>query len=329
MLRRMRRDPHLVVCHVDKLNEPFGWRGRQRVFVAPMGDLFHKDVARSFIDRVFATMALTPQHIYLVLTKRPDLMAAYLKDEWSGLRRGTKRRKGDLIVYADGHQWMYGVKGRLFPLIASSPEGKLWREQHPTGDMVGEGGLTRWPLPNVWLGVTTENQAMADERLPILLDIPAALHFASYEPALEAVDFSLWLMPLPEWGPEPCQHCHGTGTVVTCMDDLCASSDHCMHGDGEEPCPECGGEGEVSGPGRPGLSWLICGGESGAGARPCDPAWLAGAVAQCRQAGCAVFVKQLGTAWAMVNLGRRTRAGDPSEWPPGDWPREIPGCQGR
>jgi protein gp37 len=134
-----------------------------------------------------------------------------------------------------------------------------------------------WPLPNVWLGVSVEDQVTADERIPLLLETPAALHFASYEPALEAVDFSPWLLPQP---------------------------------------------------GRPGLGWLIAGGESGAGARPCDPAWIAAAVAQCRQAGVPAFTKQFGTAWARVNLGRRTRAGDPAEWPPGDWPREVPEVYG-
>jgi protein gp37 len=278
MLRRMRRDPFKVVLHADKLNEPFSWRDRQRVFVAPMGDLFHEKVPVSFLEEVVSVIRQTPQHTYLLLTKRPQEL----------------------------------LKPRPpLPLSRQDLRVPLW-------EALG------FPLPNVWLGVTTENEPMAAERLPELLRIPAALYFASYEPALEAVDFSPWLVALPEWGPETCQRCDGEGTVVTCWDDLCANSDHCIHGDGEAPCPECGGYGEVSGPGRPGLSWLIVGGESGAGARPCDPAWIAAAVAQCREASVPVFVKQFGTAWARVNLRRRIRAGDPSQWPPGDWPREVP-----
>ncbi|MCD2115181.1 phage Gp37/Gp68 family protein, partial [Rhodococcus rhodochrous] len=47
-----------------------------------------------------------------------------------------------------------------------------------------------WPLPNVWLGVSTENQKWADVRIPILLDTPAAVRFISAEPLLGPID--LW-----------------------------------------------------------------------------------------------------------------------------------------
>lgn len=250
MLRRMRRDPHLVVCHADKLNEPFSWRGRQRAFVAPLGDLFHADVPDEFRDRMFAVMAITPRSTYLLLTKRADLAMKYLAVSDLSTRIMTAFRP--IEEQLTNEQW----------LIAGG-----W----------GATNMMPWPLPNVWLGVSVEDQVTADERIPLLLETPAALHFASYEPALEAVDFSPWLLPQP---------------------------------------------------GRPGLGWLIAGGESGAGARPCDPAWIAAAVAQCRQAGVPAFTKQFGTAWARVNLGRRTRAGDPAEWPPGDWPREVPEVYG-
>ena len=53
----------------------------------------------------------------------------------------------------------------------------------------------RWPLPNVWLGVSAEDQKTADERIPLLLQTPAAVRFVSYEPALGPVDFSPWLRP--------------------------------------------------------------------------------------------------------------------------------------
>jgi len=278
MLRRMRRKPHVVVIHPEKLNEPFTWRGRQRVFLAPMGDLFHESVPVSFLEEVVSVIRQTPQHTYLLLTKRPQEL----------------------------------LKPRPpLPLNRHDLRMPLWQ-------------ALGFPLPNAWLGVTVENKAMAAKRLPELLSIPAALHFASYEPALEAVDFSPWLRSLPEDDSGTCLRCDGSGSLLTCIDDICQACGECMHGDGETTCPECGGAGEISTAGRPGLRWLIAGGESGAGARPCDPAWLAEAVAQCREARVSAFVKQFGTAWATVNLGRRTRAGDPSEWPPGDWPREIP-----
>jgi protein gp37 len=47
-----------------------------------------------------------------------------------------------------------------------------------------------WPLPNVWLGVSVENQHFADERIPLLLQTPAAVRFISAEPLLEPVDLA-------------------------------------------------------------------------------------------------------------------------------------------
>jgi protein gp37 len=95
-----------------------------------------------------------------------------------------------------------------------------------------------WPWPHVWLGVTAEDQAEADRRLPILLRIPAVVHFASVEPQLEPVDLRRYLAA--------------------------------------------------------GLGWAIVGGESLAGCRPFDPDWARVLRDQCRAAGAAFFLKQLG-----------------------------------
>ena len=136
------------------------------------------------------------------------------------------------------------------------------------------------------------NQEEADRDIPKLLATPAAKRFVSYEPALDAVDFRRWLYPRCPCGQKaPCD----------------------LHAD----LP------------RPALSWLICGGESGPKARPFDIAWARSAVAQCKVAGVACFVKQLGAKpewndpepalseppyWMPIKL--RDRAGaDPSEWP--------------
>ena len=108
-------------------------------------------------------------------------------------------------------------------------------------------------------------QAMAEQRLPHLLRIPAAVRFVSYEPALESVDFGRWL---PKGG-EGCAGCFGRGWLP---------------GVGS-PCPWCR---------QPGIDWLIVGGESGPGARPFDLAWARSVVQQCRAAGVPVFVKQMG-----------------------------------
>lgn len=149
------------------------------------------------------------------------------------------------------------------------------------------------PLANVWLGVSVEDQATADERIPLLLRTPAALRFVSYEPALGVVNFSKWLR---------------------------------MKGHTRELCPMCG------------IDLVICGGESGPHARPCEIAWLRSSIAQCRATNTAIFVKQVGASpvWGdeTSSLGRALREGgyqlkdragaDPSEWPEDLRVREFP-----
>jgi protein gp37 len=66
-----------VMTHEDRLLEPLSWRKPARVFVNSMSDLFHEDVPDAFIDKVFAVMALAPQHTFQILTKRPERMRAY------------------------------------------------------------------------------------------------------------------------------------------------------------------------------------------------------------------------------------------------------------
>lgn len=117
-------------------------------FVNSMSDLFHKAVPEDFIDQVFAVMASCPQHTFQVLTKRADRMAEYMQNPW----------RLDNIYDA----W-YSVND-------------------------GAREVEAWPLPNVWLGTSVENQAAADKRIPELLKVPAAVRFLSCEPLLGPVD---------------------------------------------------------------------------------------------------------------------------------------------
>lgn len=134
-----------VLTHPNRLQQPLHWKKPRRIFVNSMSDLFHEDVPFEFIDKVFAVMALSPQHTYQILTKRPERMREYCQMErWA------------LVAEARGET------------------------EKPF----------QWPLPNVWLGVSCENQQTADERIPILLQTPAAVRFVSYEPALAAIDLS-------------------------------------------------------------------------------------------------------------------------------------------
>jgi protein gp37 len=115
--------------------------------------------------------------------------------------------------------------------------------------------------PNVWLGVSTENQVQLDRRVPYLLDVPARVRFLSCEPLLGPLD----LRPRPS--RELC---------IVCGEGPDAPHEH-RHGYRTR-----------------GLDWVIAGGESGAKARPCDEAWLRSLRDQCAHAGVPFFLKQLG-----------------------------------
>jgi protein gp37 len=115
-----------------------------------------------------------------------------------------------------------------------------------------------------WLGVTVENQARADERIPVLLSIPAAVHFVSVEPCLGAVDLSRYLLP----------YYYGGDKKVA----------KAIPRDIEYKPLRI----------RQSLDWVILGGESGPGARPMHPDWARGVRDQCNAAGVAFLFKQWG-----------------------------------
>jgi protein gp37 len=119
-----------------------------------------------------------------------------------------------------------------------------------------------WPLPNVWLGVSVEDQQRAELRIPALLATPTATRFVSCEPLLGPVDLSRWL------GVEP-------------MDSF---------GWGQELFAALAGRVGPAG----GLHWVIAGGESGPGARPMHPDWARRLRDQCHAAGVPYHFKQRG-----------------------------------
>ncbi|MEW6256927.1 MAG: phage Gp37/Gp68 family protein [Pseudomonadota bacterium] len=170
------------------LTQPLRWRRPRKIFVNSMGDLFHESVPDEWIDRVFAVMALCPQHTFQVLTKRSARMRAYL----------TTPFRVDRIFQAS------------WPLGEGSP---LTPQQYADRAHLGPPGrkdsvFNRWPLANVWLGVSTEDQRRADERRDDLAALAATgwNTFASYEPALGPIDwtgwdFLKWLIAGGESGP--------------------------------------------------------------------------------------------------------------------------------
>ncbi len=130
-----------VLTHPERLQQPLKWKQPSKIFVNSMSDLFHEDVPFYFIDHVFMTMALCNQHIFQILTKRPERMIEYFSN-------------------------------------------------HPA-EILKPGFL---PLKNVWLGVSVEDQATANERIPLLLQVPASIRFLSCEPLLGQI----WLRSVIE-----------------------------------------------------------------------------------------------------------------------------------
>jgi len=98
-------EPFRVTLHEDKLTVPLHWRKPRTCFVCSMSDLFHPDVPFKFIDKVFAVMALSPQHTFQVLTKRPERMAEY-----------TNQDHNDRYCRAIRHFEPRGMKWRNWPL---------------------------------------------------------------------------------------------------------------------------------------------------------------------------------------------------------------------
>ena len=141
----------------DRLDLPLMWRRPRRIFVNAQSDLFHANVPDEFIARVWAVMALAPQHTFQILTKRHGRMRALLS---SLAFRSRVNDKAWLMLS--------GEDSNVTPRSGAHP--------------------VTWPLPNVWLGVSVEDQKRADLRIPALLDTPSAVRWISAEPLLGPVD---------------------------------------------------------------------------------------------------------------------------------------------
>lgn len=206
----------------DRLDEPLRARKGRKIFVCDMGDLFFEGHPFRDIAAVWGVMAAAAQHTFQVLTKRPEQALAFV--EWA-------ERLGRSI----------GANAAEVCIIEAINFGAdVDRVSHP------------WPLPNVHVGVSVEDQPAADKRFTLLRQVPAAVRFLSCEPLLEDL---------------------GRLDLI-------------------------------------GINWVIAGGESGPGARPCDLAWLRSLRDQCAAAGVPFFAKQLG---AHVLWDGMSRPGE--HWP--------------
>lgn len=162
---------------------PLSWKKPRRVFVNSLSDLFHESVPDEWIAVIFGVMMCARRHLFQVLTKRPERMQA-----WVG-------------------QWGSGEDAYMALMRAFGASDLRSRMRWP-GNLAAALLHDRiaWPLPNVWLGVSVEDQATADARIPLLLETPSAVRFVSYEPALGPVDFHDfigldWLIVGGESGP--------------------------------------------------------------------------------------------------------------------------------
>lgn len=141
------------------LEQPLQWTRARMIFVCAHGDLFHPSVPDEWIDQVFAVMALARRHTFQVLTKQPQRAAEY---------------------------FAHPVREALIGQHVSRIHLKR------TGDpVVGWSGL---PLPNVWFGISAEDQRRLDERLPHLLGIQAAVRYLSLEPLLGSIQLDRRLL---------------------------------------------------------------------------------------------------------------------------------------
>lgn len=227
-----------VRCLPERLDHPLRWQKPRRVFVNSMSDLFHPDVPFEFIAAVFGVMAATQRHTFQVLTKRPERMLEWFHwfpEHYNGPR-------------LSGTDWDH-----LSEKLRQAPE-------------------TLWPLPNVWIGVSVEDQRAADERIPLLVQVPACVRFLSCEPLLGPVN-------IPALG--------------------------LVNRGGEWQPAEAWSEKRRM-PAEKAIHWVIVGGESGPNARPMNPDWARAIRDQCNSARVPFFFKQHGE-WEEVAEDAATR----------------------
>src|SRR6185295_6708684 len=170
--------------------------------------------------------------------------ALYLPLRWKKPRRIFVNSMSDLFHEKVKDEWieqifhvMLEADQHTYQILTKRPERmQKWVTQFLSPALLPS------VLDHIWLGVSVEDQSTANERIPLLLETPAAVRWVSYEPALGPVDFYRW----------------------TLGDSLRR------------------------------LSWIVCGGESGHGARPFDLAWARTTIEMGRAASIPVFMKQLG-----------------------------------
>lgn len=410
---------HVAMAPDHILLEPLRRRKPTTYFVNSMGDLFHENIPDEWIDKVFAVMALCPQHTFQVLTKRAERMRDYCSGPQAPFRvarvmdavaahRGAGLEEVRPIAgypgyFASSHGFIYserrGKRRRMSPDIADQGHQRVQlhrdskgnrrgdrllvhriiletfvgpapsedaqgrhRDGVPTNNAVsnllwggqsanwadakrhgthrrysklaeiqaaeirrrhGAGGVSAtqirniadgkqwavespigWPLKNVWAGVSAERQQEADERIPLLLQTPAAVRFISAEPLIGAIDLKHLAAPRLIKGRSYDEYLDALLGERVSLDTGCMTKDD-----------------------EPSLDWVIVGGESGRGARYFNIEWADDILAQCGTADVPCFIKQLGSAPMSDGYPlelKSAKGGDPTEWPERLRVREMP-----
>ncbi|HWW46578.1 MAG TPA: phage Gp37/Gp68 family protein [Xanthobacteraceae bacterium] len=244
----------------DTLHAPLRRKKPTVYFVNSMSDLFHESIPDEWIDQVFAVMALAPQHTFQVLTKRAERMRAWFEERWQPAPSQTLPDGFEIPAERRGETRRSQVERACEPLLEALGLVDTERDELWTDDGKCKAMQWQWPLPNVWLGVSAEDQRHADERIPHLLATPAAVRFVSAEPLLEPITLKRLKV--------------GSG-----WQDALSGWRHCEDYPGRENL----------------LDWVIVGGESGPGARPMHPNWPRWIRDQCAAAGVPFFFKQWGS----------------------------------
>ena len=226
-----------------QLLQPMKWRQPRKVFVNSMSDLFHENVADEQIDTIFAVMTLSPRHTFQVLTKRPKRMMEYMMQ---------------VEEERDMQRWINAAVDLALDFGSDSED-----------CIIANNG---WPPRNIWLGVSVENQAAADERIPLLLKTPAAVRFISAEPLL---------------GPVNLQDIRYQDEDVDCLWKSLTAYHEVLNSTSMDVVA-------TEDDGVTKLDWVICGGESGPNARPMKVDWARSLRNQCAGAKVPFFFKQWG-----------------------------------
>lgn len=242
---------------------------RPMIFVDDMTDLFGDWVPDSIIDWHFALFALRQDVTFQVLTKRPERAQKY----FAGLQRAADEHAPNTVEGKFSPAQVLNI--RAIAAALNLPGGMFGQAISPS---------CAWPLPNVHLGVSVENQKAADERIPVLLQMPAAVRFLSCEPLLS--DLQLWAINDGSWYDREGAH------LYDCLEGAAfyRSGEHGLSG-------------------GPTIDWVIVGGESGHGARPYGVQWARSIIEQCKAAGVACFHKQVGgKPYEMASDGHAVRS---------------------